>query len=240
MKFKNEFWAFIPARSGSKSIKNKNIIALGKKPLIAYSLLTAKNSKNITKIVFSSDSIKYFNIAKKYAKIFFHKRSQKISSDYSPDYDVFRDFVKNYKGVLPKFFIHLRPTTPLRSSNIIDKIIDDFKKKQRKFSSLRSVSAMPNSLFKNVVIKKNKIFSPFFKSFNMDKINFPRQRYSQSYLPDGYIDIIKTQSILKGFLHGNHVMPYISKDFVVDIDNSFDLKIASYLIKNMKNNLKNL
>jgi len=236
MKFKNEFWAFIPARSGSKSIKNKNITSLGKKPLIAYSLVAAKNSKNIAKIVFSSDSIKYFNIAKKYANFFFHKRNQKISSDYSTDYDVFRDFVKNYKGFLPKFFIHLRPTTPLRSSKLIDKIISDFKKKKKNFSSLRSVSVMSNSPFKTVVIRKSKIFSPFYKSFNMDKINFPRQRYSKVYLPDGYIDIIKTESILKGFLHGNCVMPYISKDFIVDIDNSFDLKIASYLIKNMKNN----
>jgi CMP-N-acetylneuraminic acid synthetase len=236
MKFKNEFWAFIPARSGSKSIKNKNITSLGKKPLIAYSLVAAKNSKNIAKIVFSSDSIKYFNIAKKYANFFFHKRNQKISSDYSTDYDVFRDFVKNYKGFLPKFFIHLRPTTPLRSSKLIDKIISDFKKKKKNFSSLRSVSVMSNSPFKTVVIRKSKIFSPFYKSFNMDKINFPRQRYSKVYLPDGYIDIIKTESILKGFLHGNRVMPYISKDFIVDIDNSFDLKIASYLIKNMKNN----
>jgi CMP-N-acetylneuraminic acid synthetase len=236
MKFKNEFWAFIPARSGSKSIKNKNITSLGKKPLIAYSLVAAKNSKNIAKIVFSSDSIKYFNIAKKYANFFFHKRNQKISSDYSTDYDVFRDFVKNYRGVLPKFFIHLRPTTPLRSSKLIDKIISDFKKKEKNFSSLRSVSAMSNSPFKTVVIRKNKIFSPFYKSFNMDKINFPRQRRSKVYLPDGYIDIIKSESILKGFLHGNRVMPYISKDFIVDIDNSFDLKIASCLIKNMKNN----
>ena len=168
MKFKNEFWAFIPARSGSKSIKNKNITSLGKKPLIAYSLVAAKNSKNIAKIVFSSDSIKYFNIAKKYANFFFHKRNKKISSDYSTDYDVFRDFVKNYKGFLPKFFIHLRPTSPLRSSKLIDKIISDLKKKEKKFSSLRSVSAMSNSPFKTVVIRKNKIFSPFYKSFNMD------------------------------------------------------------------------
>jgi CMP-N,N'-diacetyllegionaminic acid synthase len=237
MKFKNEFWAFIPARSGSKSIKNKNITSLGKKPLIAYSLVAAKNSKNIAKIVFSSDSIKYFNIAKKYANFFFHKRNKKISSDYSTDYDVFRDFVKNYKGFLPKFFIHLRPTTPLRNSKLIDKIISIFKKNEKRFSALRSVSAMTNSPYKTVVIKRNKIFSPFYKSFNMDKINFPRQRHSKVYLPDGYIDIIKTESILNGFLHGNRVMPYISKDFIVDIDNSFDLKIANYLIKNMKNNI---
>ena len=232
MKFKNEFWAFIPARSGSKSIKNKNITVLGKKPLIAYSLLTAKDCKNITKIVFSSDSIKYFNIAKKYANFFFHKRNKKISSDFSTDFDVFRDFVINYNGTLPKFFIHLRPTTPLRSSRAIDKIVSDFKKKEKNFSSLRSVSAMSNSPFKTVIIRKNKIFSPFYKSFNMDKINFPRQKHSKVYLPDGYIDIIKTESILKGFLHGNCVMPYISKDFTIDIDNFFDLKIASYLIKN--------
>jgi CMP-N-acetylneuraminic acid synthetase len=96
---------------------------------------------------------------------------------------------------------------------------------------------MTNSPYKTVVIKKNKIFSPFFKSFNMDKINFPRQRHSKVYLPDGYVDIIKTESILKGFLHGNRVMPYINKDFIVDIDNSFDLKIANCLIKNMKNNI---
>ena len=69
MKLNNQVWAFIPARSGSKSIKNKNIVILKKKPLLAHSLLTAKKCKNIDKIIFSSDSIKYFNIAKKYANI---------------------------------------------------------------------------------------------------------------------------------------------------------------------------
>ena len=62
MKLNNQVWAFIPARSGSKSIKNKNIVILKKKPLLAHSLLTAKKCKNIDKIIFSSDSTKYFNI----------------------------------------------------------------------------------------------------------------------------------------------------------------------------------
>ena len=82
MKLNNEVWAFIPARSGSKSIKNKNIVLLKKKPLLAYSLLTAKGAKKIDRIIFSSDSKKYFNIAKKYANIIFHKRKKVILPKY--------------------------------------------------------------------------------------------------------------------------------------------------------------
>ena len=236
MKLNNQVWAFIPARSGSKSIKNKNIVILKKKPLLAYSLLTAKKCKNIDKIIFSSDSIKYFNIAKKYANIIFHKRKKAISLDKSTDFQIFNDFVNNFNGTLPRFFIHLRPTTPFRNSKIIDKIIDQFIKKEKKYSSLRSVDPRNITVNKSVIIKNGMLFSPFFKSFNLDKINFPRQKYSNSYLPNGYIDIIKTNSILKGFLHGNRVMPYINRQFVCDIDSLLDLKIASSLshVKNKK------
>jgi len=237
MKLNNQVWAFIPARSGSKSIKNKNIVILKRKPLLAYSLLTAKKCKNIDKIIFSSDSIKYFNIAKKYANIFFHKRKKNISLDKSNDFQIFNDFVNNFNGTLPRFFIHLRPTTPFRNSKIIDKIIDQFIKKEKKYSSLRSVDTRNITVNKSVIIKNGMLFSPFFKSFNLDKINFPRQKYSNSYLPNGYIDIIKTKSILKGFLHGNRVMPYINRQFVCDIDSLLDLKIASSL-SHVKNNKK--
>ena len=96
---------------------------------------------------------------------------------------------------------------------------------------------MENPICKSVIIKNNKLFSPIFKSFSLDKINYPRQKYSQSYLPNGYIDIIKTKSILKGFLHGNRIMPYINQRFVADIDSLFDLKIASFL-SHAKNNEK--
>ena len=73
MKFNNEIWAFIPARSGSKSIKDKNIQVVKNKPLLVHSLLVAKKCKAIDKIIFSSDSEKYFNIAKKFSNFFFTK-----------------------------------------------------------------------------------------------------------------------------------------------------------------------
>ena len=80
---KNEMWVFIPARSGSKTIKNKNIKKLNGSPLISYTLNTAKNLSFIKKIIFSSDSNKYHKLAKKYATIESHFRSKQTSKDTS-------------------------------------------------------------------------------------------------------------------------------------------------------------
>ena len=82
-KIKNEFWAFIPARAGSKGLKNKNIKIINGKPLIYYSIKLALKTKGIKKVVFSSDSQKYINIAKNYGCKNFHLRSKKISSTVS-------------------------------------------------------------------------------------------------------------------------------------------------------------
>ena len=76
---KKEFWIFIPARSGSKSIKNKNIQLIKKKPLIAHTIEIAKKIKIAKKIIFSSDSEEYYNIAKIFNKIVNLIREVKIS-----------------------------------------------------------------------------------------------------------------------------------------------------------------
>ena len=68
MKFKNEIWALVPARAGSKSIRNKNIRMVKKKPLIAHTLIFCRKIKFFKKIVFTSDSKKYIYLAKKYNK----------------------------------------------------------------------------------------------------------------------------------------------------------------------------
>ena len=60
----NKFLAIIPARGGSKRLPNKNILKLNNKPLIAWSIEAAKNSKYIDTVVVSSDSNKILNIAK--------------------------------------------------------------------------------------------------------------------------------------------------------------------------------
>ena len=83
MQFVNEFWAFIPARSASKGLKDKNIKKLNNLPLIAYSINTALKCKSISTTIFSSDSKKYIKIAKKYGCKNFHYRSKKVSKNNS-------------------------------------------------------------------------------------------------------------------------------------------------------------
>ena len=113
MKLINECWALIPARSGSKTIKDKNIKLLNKKPLIYYSLDVAKKCKYFKKIIFSSDSNKYLTIASNYGKFYLHKRDYYSSTDAATDLDIFRGFIRDHlknNFILPKYFAHLRPT----------------------------------------------------------------------------------------------------------------------------------
>ena len=84
---KKSVWAIIPARSGSQSVKNNNIIKINNMPLIAYTIRVAKKTKGIQKVVVTSDSEKYLNIAKKYGADILHLRSKKNSSNIASDFD---------------------------------------------------------------------------------------------------------------------------------------------------------
>ncbi len=231
---KNQTWVFIPARAGSKKIKDKNIIKLKGLPLIYYSLITAKKLKFIKKIVFSSDSAKYHQIANKYANIESHFRSSKTSKDHSTDYEVFKEYVahkmKN-KEKIPEFFLHLRPTTPLRETKTLNKIYYYFLKNKKKFSSLRSVTELENTGYRTLIIKKKKLYSLFFKSFHLDPINKARQLFTKTFIPNGYGDMIKTENIFKGYIHGKSVGCFVNKEFNSDFDNIDEFKSTERFLK---------
>tara|TARA_B100001093_G_C26856751_1_gene1027813 strand:- start:5663 stop:6397 length:735 start_codon:yes stop_codon:yes gene_type:complete len=234
MKFKNEFWAFIPARSGSKGLKNKNIKKLNRHPMIAYSIRFALKVKNIKKVVFSSDSKNYIKIAKNYGCKEFHLRSKKISSSKASEHSVFFDYLKKQillKKDLPKFFVHLRPTSPIRSKVSLEKAINFFKKNHKKFSSVRSASKMSNPAYRSYRIINGKLSSITNKNFNVDKFCIPRSNFEETYMCGTIFDIYKTENILKGFLWGNKVGPYKINDFYNDIDFKEDLKIVEAYIK---------
>ena len=93
MIIKGDIWAFIPARSGSKSIKDKNIKKFCGKPLIYYTFDILKYL-NIKKIILSSNSQKYINLVKKNYNFETHLRSKKNSRDLSTDLEVFQEFIK--------------------------------------------------------------------------------------------------------------------------------------------------
>ena len=93
---------------------------------------------------------------------------------------------------------------------------------------MRSVSLMSNTAYKTFRIIDNKLCGLCKKDFSLDKYNLPRQLFQKTYMPNGYIDIVKTKNILNNILHGAKVLPYLISENVIDIDS-----------KNEYNNLKN-
>lgn len=218
----------IPCRSGSKSIKDKNIKLFRGKPLFVHSIDIAKQIDYIDEIYVSTDSEEYQNIAIEHGALAPFLRPYKISDDYSSDLEVFQHFIEyhfhkylNY----PAIIIHLRPTYPLRTKELLEDTIKKFMDNYVEYDSLRTVVEIKKSLFKMYLIE-NQCLIPTYKKY--DEINEPynqaRQILPKTYLHNGCIDIIKTSTIicLKS-MTGEFIYPYVmNEDEIYDIDSNED------------------
>ena len=134
----------IPCRSGSKGIRNKNILKLNGIPLINYSIFFAKKLKFVDKILVTTDSKRYQKIINSQGNFSPFLRPKKISRDLSLDIDFIKhalNWLKKNENFNPYFIVHLRPTSPLRKlqdvENAIKKIAID-----SSIDSVRSVSKL--------------------------------------------------------------------------------------------------
>jgi CMP-N,N'-diacetyllegionaminic acid synthase len=208
----SKFFAIIPARSGSKSIKDKNLALLGDYPLIAYSIAAAKMTPGINRVIVSTDSLEYAKIAKKYGAEVPFLRPDALSQDASTDYDFMSHAISWFEENLndgPDFWIHLRPTTPLRDSSVIKEAMSLIENR-KDATALRSGHLSPESPFK--WLRKNK--DGFLTSLNgddtnLDKYNEPRQDFPDVLIPNGYVDIISNSFVKdKKLLHGDKVLAF--------------------------------
>ena len=120
----SEVIAIIPARSGSKGVPDKNIRLLGKYTLLEWTIKACQTSKFIDKIYVSTDSLEYSLHAKEAGALVPFLRPKNISKDTSTDYE-FINHALNWlemNCIVPKYIVHMRPTTPLRDPRIIDSI----------------------------------------------------------------------------------------------------------------------
>jgi CMP-N,N'-diacetyllegionaminic acid synthase len=234
---KNSFYTVVPARSGSKSVKDKNIKFLYGIPLIGYALSISKRIKRSQKTVFSSDSIKYLEIAKKYNPDILHLRSKKNSSDKATDKDFFQEIIKflSEKNInIPEFFILIRANTPGRVLKELNDAIDKFFENKNSYSSLRSLSEMPETSYKTFEIRNNKLCCICSNSFKVDKANLPRQKYKKTYSANGLVDILKTKNLIKGKTYGEKSFAYVCKNKYIDIDYPSDLGYSKFIMKSKK------
>ncbi len=229
--------AIIPARGGSKGVPRKNIALLGGYPLIAYSIAIAKLAKNISRIIVSTDSSEFASIAKKYGAEVPFLRPADLSEDRSPDLDFILhaiDWFQQQEGRTPDYFIHLRPTTPLRDPVIINQAIKEIGGRVEA-TSLRSGHLAPESPFKWFMRDEQGYFKSLLSGYSSDQINAPRQSFPMAYIPDGYVDVLKTSFIRESHsLHGNKMIGFISP-VCTEVDTIKDFEFLEYELKNNSN-----
>jgi len=154
----NNIVALIPARSGSKGVPNKNIKLLAGFPLIAYSIKAALKSKLIDRVIVSTDSKEYAEIAREYGAEVPFLRPNEFSGDRATDTQFFKHAIywfKENEGEVPEYFAHIRPTTPLRNPQVIDAALKSFMGSD--FTALRSVHKMSESSYKSFEIENDKL-----------------------------------------------------------------------------------
>jgi len=223
---KNSVYAIIPARSGSKGIKHKNIRLLNKYPLISYTIAAAKLSSTIERIFVSTDSAEYAEIAIKYGAEIPILRPENISQDNSRDIEFMIhiiDWLCENEGVLPEYFVHLRPTNPLRNPDIIDQAVIAMKR-DIEASSLRSAKASNTAPYKWFLRNEAGYFKPLISGLSLDDANDPRQEFPVVFIPDGYVDVLRTEYIINNNkLHGDKMIAFESPDGI-DIDLEEDMQ----------------
>ena len=220
----------IPARSGSKGIRDKNILNLRGHPLLAWSIEVAKKSNLIERTIVSTDSEEYKEIALSYGAEVPFLRPKELSQDNSTDLEFMKHLLMYLEENenLPKIIVHLRPTTPVRDYKIVDKAILNFD--ANKFTSLRSVHKISTPVEKIFKLNENQTLSSLNDDFEIDKFNDPRQSFENAYEANGYVDILKTDFILNNnLLHGNNCQAFLTAR-TYDIDEKEDYEDLEYIL----------
>ena len=228
-------YAIIPARAGSKGVKNKNIRCVKGYPLLAYAIAAAARCKYVSRILVSTDSEEYAKIARYYGAETPFLRPAEYAADNSPDIQFMEHaigWLKEHEGVLPEYFMHLRPTSPLRKQEIVDRACE-LMLADPEATSLRSAHRQVFPPYTMFYAGDDGYFTCFNEGMTPDEANNPRQDFKQVYVPDGYVDILRTSFITDNHLmHGTKVIAYtIEKS--VDVDAKEDLDyLEFYMEKN--------
>lgn len=221
--------AIIPARSGSKGLKDKNILPLNGIPLLAYSIQAAKESNIFDEIMVSTDSADYANIAVSHGASVPFLRSHKNSSDTASSWDLVIEVLLAYASVGRYFdtVCLLQPTSPLRTKDDIISAYALFSEKNAE--AITSVCEVDHSPLWATILPDDLSLSEFRRN---TAINVPRQQLKKYYRLNGaiYIRSIEYQAadiILKSDKEFAFIM---NKKNSIDIDTQDDFDLANYYL----------
>lgn len=224
--------AIIPARSGSKGLKDKNIKLFKGKPLIAHTIEAALQSEIFHNVIVSTDSQTYADISKRYGANVPFLRSKELSGDKASSSDVIINVLRTLEesGESFDYFILLQPTSPLRDSKDIRAAVDLLFSKNA--TSVVSVCEVDHSPLLSNVLKEDLKLKDFIKNTN----NTRRQDMEKYFRINGAIYISKTEHYIENKdFYGEDSFAYImDKEKSIDIDDIVDFSIAEVMYDYVK------
>ncbi len=219
-----EILALIPARSGSKSVPDKNIMPIAGRPMLAFSIEHALASKYVNRVIVSTDSDKYRQLALSFGAEAPFLRPPEYAGDLSPDIEVFRhalEWLAENENYRPDICIHLRPSCPVRKPTDIDRMIEILMA-DPELDSVRSLSVVRETPYKMWRRRDDGRLAPLLDDVP-EGYNRPRQELPLIYTQNAAIDVVRSKTVLeKNSMTGDHIHGYI-------MDGNFDIDYGEEL-----------
>ncbi len=223
--------ALVPARSGSKAVKDKNIHPVAGHPLLGWSIAAARRSTLVDRVLLSTDSPAYAAVGEAYGAEVPFLRPEALAVDDAIDYGYVEhalDWLAE-RGEEPDLIVLLRPTSPLRQPEVIDEAVETFHAAEGA-TALRSLHEMSETAYKSFEITDGLLRPVGSPGGTVDDANAPRQHFPPTFEANGYADVLSTDFIRStGLLYGDRVVPYMT-DPVLEIDTRSDLEYLEYLV----------
>lgn len=221
--------AIIPARGGSKGVPKKNIIEIGGKPLIAYSIHCGLDSKYIDKVFVSTDDREIARVAKTFGGEVPFLRPEELAQDGSKTIDSLVYTVNKLKelGETYDYLVLLQPTVPLRKTFHVDEAIE--KLLESDFHDLVSVSEVHDHPILMRKIKDNGELENLLPLPSSVR----RQDFPSVYRVDGAIYIMKLDENfnLNTSPNDGKLSYVMANKYTTDIDTYLDIKIVEYYLE---------
>lgn len=213
--------AIIPARGGSKELPQKNILPLCGKPVIAYSICASLNSKYIDKTIVSTDDSLISEVSRKWGAETPFIRPAELATDTASSVDVIKHALQFInKDQKFDYFIVLQPTSPLRTTEHIDRAIEKyFSTKKSNSETLISVTKMPEKL--GWILRAN---SQGHLKFLLNEKNVPlrRQDLPPLYIPNGALYMASVENF-ETFYNNETLYFQMTEKESIDLDTAEDL-----------------
>lgn len=224
------YLAVIPARAGSKSLPGKNLLPLGGKPLIAWSIEAALASRYLDRVIVSSEDAEILAVARQWGAATPFVRPLELADDDTPGIDVALHACQALPGY--DYVVLLQPTSPLRTTADIDQAIELCQ--EREAPVCVSVTKADKSPYWMFYLDETRHMVPVVDAAQRSAL---RQALPEAYALNGavYVARIDWLKRMRSFLMAETVAYVMPRERSADIDTALDFKLAeAFVISNQR------